>query len=107
MKQRFHSQSHPKLPFLHVHHPGSNLPAENGYFKLSRHFKWALDSVIFANGIMMDSIADADYQHPFMIRIAYAHAIGIQGQLDGSKNINQCKTSYYIRGRFGNCSRFL
>ncbi len=29
----------------HIHHPKYDEPAENGYFRLSRHFKWALDQV--------------------------------------------------------------
>lgn len=33
------------VPLLHVHHPHHKKPAENGYFKLSRHFKWALNEV--------------------------------------------------------------
>ena len=33
----------PNIPFLHVHHVQSD--GENGYFKLSNHFKWALDQV--------------------------------------------------------------
>lgn len=33
------------VPLLHWHHPGAARPAENGYFRLSRHFKWALDQV--------------------------------------------------------------
>ena len=37
--------THPDVPFLHLHHPGSDEPAENGYFKLSKHFKWALNKV--------------------------------------------------------------
>jgi hypothetical protein len=32
------------VPLLHLHHP-ANQPAENGYFRLSRHFKWALTQV--------------------------------------------------------------
>jgi hypothetical protein len=30
---------------VHMHHPHWREPAENGYFKLSRHFKWALNEV--------------------------------------------------------------
>lgn len=33
------------VPIMHVHHPEYNEPAENGYFRLSRHFKWALTQV--------------------------------------------------------------
>lgn len=33
------------IPFLHIQHPEYNAPAENGYFKLSRHFKYALEQV--------------------------------------------------------------
>jgi hypothetical protein len=33
------------VPLLHLHHPASAQPAENGYFRLSRHFKWALTQV--------------------------------------------------------------
>ena len=33
------------IPITHVHHPNHHLPAENGYFKLSRHFGWALGHV--------------------------------------------------------------
>jgi hypothetical protein len=36
------------VPLLHVHHPNYRLFAENGYFKLSRHFKWALNEVSYA-----------------------------------------------------------
>lgn len=35
------------VPLLHLHHPAANKPAENGYFRLSRHFKWALTQVTF------------------------------------------------------------
>jgi hypothetical protein len=35
-----------RVPLLHWHHPAAGLPAENGYFRLSRHFKWALDQVV-------------------------------------------------------------
>lgn len=37
--------SAPTVPFMHVHHPYANNPAENGYFKLAAHFKWALNEV--------------------------------------------------------------
>lgn len=33
------------VTITHVHHPNHNFPAENGYFKLSRHFGWALGHV--------------------------------------------------------------
>jgi hypothetical protein len=33
------------VPLVHVHHPRHREFAENGYFKLSRHFKWALTEV--------------------------------------------------------------
>jgi alpha-1,3-mannosyl-glycoprotein beta-1,2-N-acetylglucosaminyltransferase len=33
------------IPFVHIHHPNYNAFAQNGYFKLSRHFKYALDAV--------------------------------------------------------------
>ena len=35
----------PQIPLLHVHHKNHYLPAENGYFKLARHFKFALDAL--------------------------------------------------------------
>jgi len=35
----------PGVPMLHLHHPNHMEPAANGYFKLCRHFKWALDQV--------------------------------------------------------------
>ena len=31
-----------RVSFSHLIHPEHALPAENGYIKLSRHFKWAL-----------------------------------------------------------------
>ena len=34
----------PGVNLTHVHHPFYNQPAPNGYHKLSRHFKWAIDS---------------------------------------------------------------
>ena len=33
------------VPVIHLHHPKSNERAENGYFKLSKHFKYALGVV--------------------------------------------------------------
>lgn len=33
------------VPLVHVHHPEYMTRAENGYFKLSRHFKWALNEL--------------------------------------------------------------
>ena len=33
------------IPFIHVHHGDHHLPAENGYYKLARHFKFALDAL--------------------------------------------------------------
>lgn len=33
------------VPVIHVHHPDYDQPAENGYFRLARHFKWALMQV--------------------------------------------------------------
>ena len=38
------------VPVIHIHHPKYHEPAENGYFKLSKHFKYAL-STIFSNNI--------------------------------------------------------
>lgn len=34
------------VPLLHIHHPSFHEPAQNGYFKLAKHFKWALDEVM-------------------------------------------------------------
>jgi len=34
----------PDVNLTHVHHPFYNKPAPNGYHKLSRHFKWAIDN---------------------------------------------------------------
>ena len=57
-KKEFHETKGCKVPFLHVHHPGHHEPAQNGYFRLSRHFKWAL-----TNGFTDPNIAPN--KHPF------------------------------------------
>jgi len=36
------------VPVVHFHHPHYHEPAENGYFKLSKHFKYALTTVFDA-----------------------------------------------------------
>ena len=35
---------HPKVSFIHIHHEPT-VTAENGYFKLADHYKWALSQV--------------------------------------------------------------
>ncbi|CAM9116827.1 unnamed protein product, partial [Ectocarpus fasciculatus] len=53
IRQKFRGQSHASIPFVHVHNPSAGLRAENGYFALSRHFKWALGKAF--SGDWMDS----------------------------------------------------
>lgn len=38
------------VPLLHIHHPQDNLESL-GYFRLSQHFKWALNQVKITNDI--------------------------------------------------------
>jgi len=45
--RREFSLANPKSVFLHKHFPDFEKYYENGYFKLSSHFKWALDEVGF------------------------------------------------------------
>jgi hypothetical protein len=38
------------VPIIHVHNPAAGQLAENGYFKLSKHFQWAISKAfILAN----------------------------------------------------------
>ena len=41
------NETAPHIPFLHTHHKNYHFPADNGYFKLARHFKFALDALVF------------------------------------------------------------
>ena len=45
MQLKFREQAHPDIAFVHVHNPTGGFVAENGYYALSRHFKWALNKV--------------------------------------------------------------
>ena len=38
----YFSQLSPPVPVMHLHHPNHRVGSPNGYFKLSKHFKWVL-----------------------------------------------------------------
>jgi hypothetical protein len=44
-RKQTHGGSGVAVPVIHLHHPHYHEPAENGYFKLSKHFKYALSTV--------------------------------------------------------------
>lgn len=41
------------VPLLHIHHPQDNQD-QRGYYRLSRHFKWALNQVKYFNLIKIN-----------------------------------------------------